>query len=291
MNTDSLVPGTLVYTQWVCGGCTRLDWWTQNPNDAGCVCSQCGGVRWECVYLPHCTGCNTPYMQGTYECSRCGGKECVYRQPTRTYARSTLHTRGVPVPVWDREPDASLSWEGAGASQYRTQQAHSVGYYDPARNPLNRDQRERTPTGTGTTHPLDAGKPDPAYPASPTLPLVLAFALQLEQKLQRRSYKGGPDAWRTEVSADWLLKRLREEVEELAEHFIDGSSVDQRAIADECADVANLALMISDLFGQLGDENAIRITHSSAGEILPRGGEQLRVAIQNAKKERQRSRK
>jgi NTP pyrophosphatase (non-canonical NTP hydrolase) len=77
-------------------------------------------------------------------------------------------------------------------------------------------------------------------------PAVRAFAEAMERKLAANDHKGG---W-SGCNSAWLLMRLREETEELAEalhaHYV-GTPADVLA---EAADVANYALMISDVCGE-----------------------------------------
>ena len=73
---------------------------------------------------------------------------------------------------------------------------------------------------------------------------VLTFALRMHAKLNQNRHKGGRPNWlatRVEV----LLDRLGEELFELQEAQRGG---DAEAIANECADVANFAMMISDWY-------------------------------------------
>jgi NTP pyrophosphatase (non-canonical NTP hydrolase) len=94
-------------------------------------------------------------------------------------------------------------------------------------------------------------------------PEVLAFAKLMEKKLRQNDHKGG---WQRE-DPDYILKRLREEVEEIAaygghlvgaqirhlEHPDDPQQKSSKAdsIGEECADVANFAMMIADNSGAL----------------------------------------
>jgi NTP pyrophosphatase (non-canonical NTP hydrolase) len=68
---------------------------------------------------------------------------------------------------------------------------------------------------------------------------VLIFATEMERKLRANDGKGG---W-NECSANWLMDRLNEERKELINAC---SSGNRRRIINECADVANFAMMISD---------------------------------------------
>ena len=79
-------------------------------------------------------------------------------------------------------------------------------------------------------------------------PWVNSFAVEMERKLQKNRHKGDRDGWKREP-ADWLLARLRDEVEELAATL--RVSCPRADIRGECADVANFAMMISDVAGGL----------------------------------------
>lgn len=65
------------------------------------------------------------------------------------------------------------------------------------------------------------------------------FAQQMERKLQANDHKEG---WRRMTTA-WLLKRLRQEVDEI-EVALKAGKLDD--IVSECADVGNFAMMIAD---------------------------------------------
>ncbi len=76
-------------------------------------------------------------------------------------------------------------------------------------------------------------------------PEVLAFAAEMERNLRANDNKGG---WRG-MRIGPLVRRLREETEELCEALILG---DRPAIRSEAADVGNIAMMIADVSGALG---------------------------------------
>jgi NTP pyrophosphatase (non-canonical NTP hydrolase) len=87
-------------------------------------------------------------------------------------------------------------------------------------------------------------------------PEVMALARAMERKLRANDYRPG---WRGETRG-WLLKRLRQETAELAEALalewslrFGGRTEDaadmvaaKAAVLDECADVANFAMMLAD---------------------------------------------
>ncbi len=69
---------------------------------------------------------------------------------------------------------------------------------------------------------------------------VLKFAFEMERKLRINSGKGG---WQ-DCDNDYLLSRINDELFEL-KACINEKKV-KRAIINECADVANFAMMIAD---------------------------------------------
>ena len=76
--------------------------------------------------------------------------------------------------------------------------------------------------------------------------MVDAFADEMEARLAENRYKGG---WGNETPG-WLLGRLIHEMGILAHLLIeDGKTPIQ--IRGECADIANFAMMISDVAGGL----------------------------------------
>ena len=84
---------------------------------------------------------------------------------------------------------------------------------------------------------------------SATRPWVDAFADDMEAKLAENRHKGDRAGW-AECDALWLLSRLMREVAELTDVLGDEGLADRRhCIRRECADVANFAMMISDVAG------------------------------------------
>lgn len=71
-------------------------------------------------------------------------------------------------------------------------------------------------------------------------PTVAKFATYMEHKLRLNDHKPN---WRT-CSLGYLRQRLDQELAELNDALKCG---DPRAVYDECADVANFAMMIADL--------------------------------------------
>jgi NTP pyrophosphatase (non-canonical NTP hydrolase) len=118
------------------------------------------------------------------------------------------------------------------------------------RNPEERELFERVEA-------LSAGMPPPddAPAESPTLPLVLWFAEEMEKKLALNRHKGGPAAWRKDDPFD-LASRVRRETDELVVAMRDwlkhGDNTTTGDIIKEAADVANFAMMIADQAKQAG---------------------------------------
>jgi hypothetical protein len=69
---------------------------------------------------------------------------------------------------------------------------------------------------------------------------ILWFSKQMEVKLKENDNKGG---W-VDCSPLWLLKRLKEEVEELEKSMLEDDNLNT---IREASDVANFAMMISDI--------------------------------------------
>lgn len=69
------------------------------------------------------------------------------------------------------------------------------------------------------------------------------FAERMEAKLAKNDHKGG---WQN-CELQYLSMRLTQERKELTEAI---KSKDKQRIIDECADIANFAMMIADRFGK-----------------------------------------
>lgn len=82
-----------------------------------------------------------------------------------------------------------------------------------------------------------------AVPDSPTWPIVLAFALKMEAKLDKNRHKGDAEGWRKDDPFA-LHERLCQESNELSDAIGLGSA---EQITAEAADVANFAMMIADV--------------------------------------------
>lgn len=74
-------------------------------------------------------------------------------------------------------------------------------------------------------------------------PAVMWFAERMEAKLAKNDHKGG---WNN-CELQYLSMRLKQERKELTEAI---KSKDAQRIIDECADIANFAMMIADRFGK-----------------------------------------
>ena len=78
---------------------------------------------------------------------------------------------------------------------------------------------------------------------------VLIFAQRMEAKLAKNIRKGGRGNWlntRVSVLLDRLLDEVIELEGELEKHPGEGPKEHAEAVANECADVANFAMMIVD---------------------------------------------
>lgn len=74
-------------------------------------------------------------------------------------------------------------------------------------------------------------------------PAVMWFAEMMEAKLAKNDHKGG---WNN-CDLQYLSMRLTQERKELTEAI---KSRNKQRIIDECADIANFAMMIADRFGK-----------------------------------------
>lgn len=96
-------------------------------------------------------------------------------------------------------------------------------------------------------------------PESATRPWVDAFADEMEAKLDHNRHKGDRNGWRREGVSEFLLPRLLNEVGELIAALREDEdavtaqdSKSARAhIRSECADIANFAMMIADVAGDM----------------------------------------
>lgn len=89
--------------------------------------------------------------------------------------------------------------------------------------------------------PTERGIPDST---TGLRPLVHRFALKMEEKLQRDDLRKGH--WKKEgVSVLWAC--LLQEVKELEDALMSDATAEE--ITLECADVANLAMMVADMVG------------------------------------------
>jgi len=70
---------------------------------------------------------------------------------------------------------------------------------------------------------------------------VMTFAMAMESKLRMNDEKGG---WK-DCDNSWLLQRAREELDELEKAMLSRNST-PLDIQNECADVANFVMMITD---------------------------------------------
>ena len=90
--------------------------------------------------------------------------------------------------------------------------------------------------------------------ASPTWPYVLAFARVMEAKLEKNRHKGDREGWLA-LSFDELYRKMEGEWYEVKTETVRKTLYPERyevgSIVKECADLANFALMIADVAGEL----------------------------------------
>ncbi len=85
---------------------------------------------------------------------------------------------------------------------------------------------------------------------SPTFRHILEFAFRMEAKLAQNRHKGNRDGWLKDDPIV-LVERMLDETVEVQQCFTYGNDgraeIDNaEALADECADVANFAMMTAD---------------------------------------------
>lgn len=91
---------------------------------------------------------------------------------------------------------------------------------------------------------------------------ILEFAKRMQYKLDKNKHKEcntmNPDGkgrgW-SHCKIEWLIKRARQEMCELEDAFYDVTNTERKEeIMNECADVANFAMMIFDNLTPTGKE-------------------------------------
>lgn len=105
---------------------------------------------------------------------------------------------------------------------------------------------------------------------SPTYRYVLAFSLDMERKLDVKRHKGDRNGWLAETP-EWLHDYLKGEVDELRSE-IDHVDGDPSRVINEAADVANLAMMVADSYGDRHSGTEIGRTAASPSPAPPRAG-------------------
>lgn len=104
---------------------------------------------------------------------------------------------------------------------------------------------------------VDVGSKD-LLADSPEWPHVLSFAKRMEAKLSKNRHKGDREGW-LKCDVQFLISALKDEVGEMEAAAWEG---DADETANECADIANFAMMIADWF----------VTHAELPQ-LPNGGQ------------------
>jgi hypothetical protein len=111
---------------------------------------------------------------------------------------------------------------------------------------------------------------------SNTKPYVDAFAEIMEAKLERNRHKGDREGWKN-CTLEYLFKSLRKEVRELKD-ALEGTA-NRYGVAEECADVANFAMMIADWKGGLQID---KTNLASAVPVLPLLGDAATTELRGA---------
>lgn len=94
-------------------------------------------------------------------------------------------------------------------------------------------------------------------------PAVRRFAVAMENQLRANDHKGG---W-TDESREWLLGRVRDEVDEL--HEVVRNDLNSDEVMREAADVANFAMMIADVSEQESHlDKSVLQTHYREGDLV-----------------------
>lgn len=82
-----------------------------------------------------------------------------------------------------------------------------------------------------------------SLPDSPTWVYVVGFALRMEKKLAKNRHKGDREGW-LKMSRAQIWGRIQDETKELGDALGEGNVPED--IANECADIANFAMMLAD---------------------------------------------
>ncbi|MCG3177341.1 MAG: hypothetical protein MOGMAGMI_02313 [Candidatus Omnitrophica bacterium] len=105
----------------------------------------------------------------------------------------------------------------------------------------NKDHLHRERLLSGLSHKLEAVKGGVEL-----RPALAQFAGEMEAVLKQNDHKGG---WK-DCPMEYLRDRLHQEVRELDRALLgSGGQYDPSAVAKECADVANFAMMLRDNVG------------------------------------------
>lgn len=81
-------------------------------------------------------------------------------------------------------------------------------------------------------------------------PTVTLFSVAMRRKLEANRHKDGWETGNLSSDLSHLMGRLQDEISELR-LSVATSDLDPGAVLDECADVANFAMMIADVVGGL----------------------------------------
>lgn len=98
---------------------------------------------------------------------------------------------------------------------------------------------------------------------SPTWPLVLLFAVEMEIKLAQNRHKGNRSGWLHD-SPESLIERIGDEFGELCEAI--GRRDPSQHVYREAADVANFAMMTADSYGYAVGKGLLERQQPPAGQ-------------------------
>jgi len=89
-------------------------------------------------------------------------------------------------------------------------------------------------------------------PPAPRAPL-LDFMAAMEKKLRLNDFKGGRAEWK-KCDILIMIDRVQEELDEFAKAVL--ADKPKEEVLAEAADVANMSMMVADIYGCFGDQSA-----------------------------------
>lgn len=180
------------------------------------------------------------------ECSCDGWKPNTQAEPRRNQTMNTPNTPNTPS-----EPLAQAVGSADTSPTIRWHMAHTKGVSELAvkiavavvgRSP-QQATHEWEAENAAIVHQVLMQRLD-SMPCSATRPHVIAFAREMESRLEQNRHKGDRDGWLA-LDMTTLQKLLSKELDELEQAMSWG---DANAVFEEAADVANFAMMIADKF-------------------------------------------